>query len=75
MDAVNNKVPITFAPTTANPQYTGSTISSVGAIIYLSTGTAANDLLVAFVDFGGTVSSSSGNYSVTFSTALDITTA
>lgn len=72
LDTTNNLVPITWAPTAANPQYTASTISAVGAIIYQSTGAAANDLLVSFVDFGGPVASSNGNYSVTFTGALDI---
>lgn len=71
VDATNNRVDITFSAT--NPVFSTSTISAVGAIVYVSTGTAANDLLVAFVDFGATVSSTNGDFSVTFSTPLRIT--
>lgn len=71
LDTTNNRQDITFAAT--NPVFTSSTISAVGAIVYVSTGTAANDLLVAFVDFGATVESTNGDFSVTFSTPLRIT--
>jgi hypothetical protein len=72
VDTVNDWTEVTFSA--SNPVYTSSTISAVGGLIYKSTGVAANDLLVAFVDFGGTVASSSGNYSVTFTTPLRIKT-
>lgn len=70
VDTTNNRVDVTFSVT--NPVYSGSTLSAVGCIVYLSTGVAANDLLVSFVDFGSTVSSTNGDYSVTFSTPLRI---
>ena len=70
VDTTNNRVPVT--PSNLSPGWTSSTISAVGAIIYKSTGTSSTDKLVSFVDFSGTVSSSSGNYSVTFSTPLYI---
>lgn len=70
LDTTNNRTSLTFS--CANPTYTGATISAVGCIVYLSTGVAANDLLVAVVDFGGTVSSTGGNYTVTFTTPLYI---
>lgn len=70
VDATNNRTSVTFS--CSNPVYTGATLSAVGAIIYKSTGSAATDKLVSFVDFGGTVSSTSGNYSVTFSDPLHI---
>lgn len=53
--------------------WTSSTISAAGAIIYLNTGTAATDLLLHFVDFNGTVASTNGNYSITYSTPFTIT--
>ena len=71
VDTANNRVDITFAA--SNPVFTESTISAAGAIVYVSTGVAANDLLVAFVDFGATVESTNGDYSVTFSSPLRIT--
>jgi len=70
-DATNNNIEVTFAETTS-PAFSTSTISSKGAIIYLSTGNAANDLLVAFVDFGGTVASTAADFNVSFSTPLSI---
>lgn len=70
VDTTNNRVAITFG--NLAPGWTGSTITAVGAIIYKSTGTAATDKLVQFVDFGGTISSTAGNYAVTFSAPLYI---
>lgn len=70
VDTTNNRVPVTFG--NLSPGWTSATISAVGAIIYKSTGTASTDKLVQFVDFNGTVASTNGNYSVTFSTPLYI---
>ena len=70
VDTTNNRVAITFG--NLSPGWTSATISAVGAIIYKSTGTASTDKLVQFVDFSGTVASTNGNYSVTFSTPLYI---
>lgn len=71
LDAANNRQDVTFAPA-ATPSYSNSTLSALGCIIYKSTGVAANDIPVCFIDFGGTVSSVNGNFSVTFSTPLRI---
>lgn len=70
LDTTNNRQSVTFG--NLSPGWTSATISAVGAIIYKSTGTATTDKLVQFIDFNGTVSSTSGNYSVTFSTPLYI---
>jgi hypothetical protein len=70
VDTTNNRVSITFDA--ADPVDTLTTISSVGLIVYLDTGVAANDLLVSFVDFGGTVASTNGDYTLTFTTPLYI---
>lgn len=51
----------------ANPQWLTSTITARGAVVYKSTGTAANDLLIAYIDFGSDKSSSAG----TFELAID----
>ena len=53
--------------------WTTSTFSAVGAIIYLNTGTSTTDILLHFIDFGGTVSCTSGNFSIAFSNTFDIT--
>lgn len=70
VDTTNNRVPITIS--NLSPGWTSSSISAVGLIVYLNSGTSSTDKLVSFVDFGGTVTSSSGNFSVTFGTPLYI---
>lgn len=62
-DTTNDRVTLTFAAVS----WSSSTITARGAVIYKSTGTAANDPLVAYVDFGGDVSSTGGTYSVSSS--------
>lgn len=67
VDTANNRVPVTFG----NPApFTSATISAVGAWIYKAVGTAATDELVAYVDFGGTITSTAGTFTVTLSTPL-----
>jgi len=70
VDTTNNRVPVTF--TNLSPGWTSATLTAVGAIVYQVVGTAGTDRLVQLVDFGGTVSSTSGNYNVTFSTPIYI---
>ena len=53
-----------------NETWANSTITSTGAVIYKSTGNASADPLVAYVDFGGQVSSTNAAFSVAFSTPL-----
>lgn len=70
LDTTNNRQPITMTNITNG--WTSATFSAVGAIIYKNSGTAATDYLIDFIDFGGTVSCSSGSYSITYSTPLYI---
>ena len=66
-DSANNRVEVTFG----NPAtFTSATISSPGGWIYKVIGDAATDQLVAFVDFGGTKTSTAGDFAVTFTTPL-----
>lgn len=59
--------------TFASVNWTSSTISAAGAVIYKSRGGASSaDELIAFVDFGGTVSDTAGTFTVTFSSPLTI---
>ena len=44
--------------------WAGSTISATGAILYVDTGDAATSPLICYTDFEGTVSSSSGAFSI-----------
>lgn len=63
-DTANDKVTLAFAAVS----WGSSTITAAGAVIYKSTGTASADPLVAYIDFGGNVSSSGGTFSVGAST-------
>lgn len=65
VDTTNNRQSVTYTNITNG--WTASTFSAVGAIIYLSTGNAATDILLHLIDFGGTVSCSNGNFSITYS--------
>lgn len=67
VDTANNRVAVTFGNPAA---FTSATITAVGAWIYKSVGTAATDELVTFVDFGGTVTSTAGTFTVTLSAPL-----
>ena len=44
-----------------------STITASHAIIYLSTGNAATDLLLGYIDFDGNKTSSAGTFTITWS--------
>jgi hypothetical protein len=70
VDTTNNRTPITF--TDLSPGWAVATITAVGGIIYKSTGVAANDKLVQFVDFNGTVSSTGAAFNVDFTSPLYI---
>jgi hypothetical protein len=63
-DTANDKVTLGFA----SVSWATSTITAAAGVIYKSTGTAANDPLVAYIDFGGDVSSSGGTFSISAST-------
>lgn len=69
-DTTNNRQAVTLTDITNG--WTSATISAVGAIVYKSTGTAADDTLAFFVDFGGTVTSTNGNFSIDHSTPFYI---
>lgn len=47
-------------------QWTTASFSAYYAVIYKSTGTAANDPLLGYVDFGGTETVSSGTFTITW---------
>lgn len=48
-----------------DPSWANSTITARGAVIYKSTGVAANDLLIGYIDFGSDKSSSGGTFTIT----------
>lgn len=70
VDATNNRTPVTIAD--LPNAWTGATISAVGGWLYKAVGSAATDELVGFVDFGATITSTAGNYSVDFTSPLYI---
>jgi hypothetical protein len=49
--------------------WTSSTLSATCAIIYDDTGNAATSAILGYVDFGGTIVSSGGNFTVTHDSA------
>lgn len=60
-DTTNHKTVIVYTPAV----WTGSTtISATGAFCYKSTGSSATDRLLVIDDFGSTVSSTGGTYTV-----------
>lgn len=65
LDTTNNRQAVTYTDITNG--WTTATFSAVGAIIYKDTGNSATDILLHMIDFGGTVSCTAGNYSVTYS--------
>lgn len=64
-NTTNDKITLSFAAVS----WATSTITARGAVIYKSRGGASSaDELVAYIDFGGDVSSTGGTYSVSAST-------
>ena len=70
IDTTNNRQSVTYTNITNG--WTGATFSAVGAIIYKNSGSAATDTLLHLVDFGGTISCTAGNFSITYSTPFYI---
>lgn len=66
-DTVNDKVTCAFAAAA----WAASTITAAAAVIYKRRGGASSaDELVAYVDFGGNVTSTADTFTATFSTPL-----
>lgn len=63
---VTDRVDIEFS----NPSWPNSSIIARGCVIYKSTGTAATDNLVAYVDFVNDVQTTNGTFAVNFTTPL-----
>lgn len=64
LDNTNDKVTVTFGPVS----WPGSTLTARGAVVHKSTGTAANDPLVGYIDFNGDITSTGGTFSISQST-------
>jgi hypothetical protein len=65
-DNTNDRIDVDFADVT----WSSSTITAAAAVVYKSTGAAATDLLVAYLDFGGDTSSNNGDFVVSTTTPL-----
>lgn len=66
-DDANDRVDIEFAPVT----WSTATITARAGVIYKNRGGASSaDELVAYVDFGGNVASTAGDFTVTFTSPL-----
>lgn len=48
----------------ADVTWPSSTITARGAVVYKSTGTAANDLLICYIDFGSDKISTAGDFTI-----------
>lgn len=70
VDTTNNRQSVTYTDITNG--WTSASFSALGAIIYLNTGVAANDKLLHLIDFGGTITCTNGNFSITYSTPFYI---
>lgn len=73
LDTGNDWTSITISA--PSPTYEDVTLAGVvGCIVYKDTGTAADDTLVSFVDFESTKGVTAGDFNVTFTSPLRITT-
>lgn len=70
VDNINDKAVVDFA----DVEWPGSTITARGAVIYKSTGVAANDPLVGYIDFGADKSSVGGTFTLTVTSPLELLT-
>jgi hypothetical protein len=64
IDTTNNRVEITLGAAS----WATSTITAYGAVYYKDTGTPGTSTLIAYIDFGGAVTSTAGTFSLTQST-------
>ncbi len=70
LSTASNKQTVTFAA--SNPVIGAFTGVFLAGSIYLSTGVAANDLLLHMIDFGGTITGGGGPLAVTFTNDFEI---
>lgn len=62
LDTTNDKT----VYTATNPSWANATITATGAVVYQKNGGLATaDPLIAYIDFGGTVSSTNGPFTIT----------
>ena len=52
------------SPTTTSSNWAASTITSAGAVLFVSSTTVSNSPLIGWIDFGATKTSSGGNFTI-----------
>lgn len=67
-DTANDRIDINFS----DVSWSTATLTAAAAVIYKTTGTAANDNLVAYLDFGGNVTSTNGTFTLDITSPLRI---
>jgi len=67
-DTANDRIDIDFS----DVSWTSATLTAAAAVIYKSTGTAASDNLVAYLDFAGNMISTNGTFTVDITSPLRI---
>ena len=67
-DTANDRIDINFA----DVSLASATLTAAAAVIYKTTGTASTDNLVAYLDFGGNVTSTNGTFTLDITSPLRI---
>lgn len=67
-DTANDRIDINFA----DVSWSSATLTAAAAVIYKTTGTASADNLVAYLDFGGNVTSTNGTFTLDITSPLRI---
>lgn len=68
VDGTNHDIELDFTQV----QWSEATVSATAAVVYRDTSTASTSQLLAYLDFGGTVASTDGTYTVSITTPLTI---
>jgi hypothetical protein len=63
-DDANDRIDISLG----SASWPTATLTARGAVYYQDTGNSATDILIAYIDFGGNVSSTAGTFSLSAST-------
>lgn len=67
-DTANDRIDIDFS----DVSWSTATLTAAAAVIYKTTGTASADNLVAYLDFGGNVTSTNGTFTLDITSPLRI---
>lgn len=67
-DTANDRIDINFS----DVSWSSATLTAAAAVIYKTTGTASTDNLVAYLDFGGSVTSTNGTFTLDITSPLRI---